>query len=55
MASKKTVYTLMNEKAVCCGKIYVSDSKPIKEFKCKNCGQTLSPVKIPYVYKVTKE
>lgn len=49
--ANKIVYTEMKEKAVCCGKIYVSD-KDISKFKCKNCGNKLNAVKLPYVYKV---
>jgi len=55
MAAKKIVYKEIKEKAVCCGKIYVSTDKPISNFKCKNCGQTLTAEKLPYVYEVTKE
>lgn len=58
MATKKkssiTTYTEIKEKAVCCGKIYVSKDRPISEFKCKNCGQALVSTKIPYVFEVVK-
>lgn len=58
MATKKkstvVTYNEIKEKAVCCGKIYVSTDKPISEFKCKNCGQPLVATKIPYVYEVKK-
>jgi len=47
----KIKYTEMKEKAVCCGKIYVSE-KDISKFKCKNCGSVLHAEKLPYVYKV---
>ena len=51
--ANKIVYTDIKEKAVCCGKIYVSDV-PIKNFKCKNCGNTLVAAKLPYVIKCEK-
>ena len=54
-ATKRMVYTEVKEKAVCCGKIYISDDKPIKNYKCKNCGRQLVAEKLPYVYKVTEE
>ena len=54
--TKKTVYTEMKQKAVCCGKIYVTDGKTeISQFKCKNCGQKLVATKTPYVFLVTRE
>lgn len=51
--ANRIVYTDIKEKAVCCGKIYVSDV-PIKNFKCKNCGNTLVAAKLPYVIKCEK-
>lgn len=57
MATKKSnivTYTEVKEKAVCCGKIYISKDKPISEFKCKNCGQRLVATKLPYVMEVNK-
>lgn len=53
MATNKIVYTEVKEKAVCCGKIYFSDTA-IKNFKCKNCGNALVATKLPYVIKVEK-
>lgn len=55
MAKKNTTYTEVKEKAVCCGKIYISTDKPIKNYKCKNCGRQLVAVKLPYVYKVEEQ
>lgn len=52
--SNTVTYTEVKEKAVCCGKIYISKDKPISEFKCKNCGQPLVSVKLPYVLEVNK-
>ena len=49
----KIVYTDIKEKALCCGKIYVSDI-PIKNFKCKNCGQILVATNLPHVIKCEK-
>lgn len=55
MAKKNTTYTEVKEKAVCCGKIYISTDKPIKNYKCKNCGQQLCAVKLPYVYNIEEK
>lgn len=49
--ANKIQYSEMKQKAVCCGKIYVSDAD-ITKFKCKNCGNNLVQTKLPYVYKV---
>ena len=57
MATKKSntiTYKEVKERAVCCGKIYISKDKPISEFKCKNCGQQLVASKLPYVMEVNK-
>ena len=57
MATKKSntiTYTEVKERAVCCGKIYISKDKPISELKCKNCGQQLVASKLPYVMEVNK-
>ena len=54
--AKKTVYMEMKQKAVCCGKIYVTDGKTdISSYKCKNCQQKLVATKTPYVFLVTRE